>query len=193
MTQKSFDYNYLYTEEVSPNEVNEYKEKEKNKKFILFVIIILLAVFLGMFIGYLLSKHYNKINDNTIHQGDLLGIYQYDNFTNYIENVKVYNSYDKSNKYKFYVRNDNEYQITYKLAINDKKLDNNGKMVNRKNLNYAVIKNGEKIKQGNLGEIRNNVLLTTSINLKSTDNYEILIWANSNAVGYYNYEIIIKK
>ena len=109
MTQKSFDDNYLYTEEVSPNEVNEYKEKEKNKKFILFVIIILLAVFLGMFIGYLLSKHYNKINDNTIHQGDLLGIYQYDNFTNYIENVKVYNSYDKSNKYKFYVRNDNEY------------------------------------------------------------------------------------
>ena len=84
MTQKSFDDNYLYTEEVSPNEVNEYKEKEKNKKFILFVIIILLAVFLGMFIGYLLSKHYNKINDNTIHQGDLLGIYQYDNFTNYI-------------------------------------------------------------------------------------------------------------
>ena len=66
-------------------------------------------------------------------------------------------------------------------------------MVNRKNLNYAVIKNGEKIKQGNLGEIRNNVLLTTSINLKSIDNYEILIWANSNAVGYYNYEIIIKK
>lgn len=193
MTQKSFDDNYLYTEEVSPNEVNEYKEKEKSKKFILFVIIILLAVFLGMFIGYLLSKHYNKINDNTIHQGDLLGIYQYDNFTNYIENVKVYNSYDKSNKYKFYVKNDNEYQITYKLAINDKEVDNNGKMANRKNLNYAIIKNDEQIKQGNLGEIKNNVLLTTSINLKSTDNYEILIWGDSNASGYYNYEVVIKK
>lgn len=193
MTQKSFDDNYLYTEEVSPNEVNEYKEKEKNKKFILFIIIILFAVFLGMFIGYLLSKHYNKINDNTIHQGDLLGIYQYDNFTNYIENVKVYNSYDKSNKYKFYVKNDNEYQITYKLAINDKEVDNNGKMANRKNLNYAIIKNDEQIKQGNLGEIKNNVLLTTSINLKSTDNYEILIWGDSNASGYYNYEVVIKK
>lgn len=193
MTQKSFDDNYLYTEEVSPNEVNEYKEKEKSKKFILFIIIILFAVFLGMFIGYLLSKHYNKINDNTIHQGDLLGIYQYDNFTNYIENVKVYNSYDKSNKYKFYVKNDNEYQITYKLAINDKEVDNNGKMANRKNLNYAIIKNDEQIKQGNLGEIKNNVLLTTSINLKSTDNYEILIWGDSNASGYYNYEVVIKK
>lgn len=193
MTQKSFDDNYLYTEEVSPNEVNEYKEKEKSKKFILFIIIILFAVFLGMLIGYLLSKHYNKINDNTIHQGDLLGIYQYDNFTNYIENVKVYNSYDKSNKYKFYVRNDNEYQITYKLAINDKEVDNNGKMANRKNLNYAIIKNDEQIKQGNLGEIKNNVLLTTSINLKSTDNYEILIWGDSNASGYYNYEVVIKK
>ncbi len=193
MTQKSFDDNYLYTEEVSPNEVNEYKEKEKSKKFILFIIIILFAVFLGMLIGYLLSKHYNKINDNTIHQGDLLGIYQYDNFTNYIENVKVYNSYDKSNKYKFYVKNDNEYQITYKLAINDKEVDNNGKMANRKNLNYAIIKNDEQIKQGNLGEIKNNVLLTTSINLKSTDNYEILIWGDSNASGYYNYEVVIKK
>lgn len=193
MTQKSFDDNYLYTEEVSPNEVNEYKEKEKNKKYILFILIILLTVFLGMFIGYLLSKHYNKINDNTIHQGDLLGIYQYDNFTNYIENVKVYNSYDKSNKYKFYVKNDNEYQITYKLAINDKEVDNNGKMANRKNLNYAIIKNDEQIKQGNLGEIKNNVLLTTSINLKSTDNYEILIWGDSNASGYYNYEVVIKK
>lgn len=193
MTQKSFDDNYLYTEEVSPNEVNEYKEKEKSKKFILFIIIILFAVFLGMLIGYLLSKHYNKINDNTIHQGDLLGIYQYDNFTNYIKNVKVYNSYDKSNKYKFYVKNDNEYQITYKLAINDKEVDNNGKMANRKNLNYAIIKNDEQIKQGNLGEIKNNVLLTTSINLKSTDNYEILIWGDSNASGYYNYEVVIKK
>lgn len=193
MTQKSFDDNYLYTEEVSPNEVNEYKEKEKSKKFILFIIIILFAVFLGMLIGYLLSKHYNKINDNTIHQGDLLGIYQYDNFINYIENVKVYSSYDKSNKYKFYVKNDNEYQITYKLAINDKEVDNNGKMVNRKNLNYAIIKNDEQIKQGNLGEIKNNVLLTTSINLKSTDNYEILIWGDSNASGYYNYEVVIKK
>lgn len=193
MTQKSFDDNYLYTEEVSPNEVNEYKEKDKNKKYILFILIILLTVLLGMFIGYLLSKHYNKINDNTIHQGDLLGIYQYDNFTNYIENVKVYNSYDKSNKYKFYVRNDNEYQITYKLAINDKEVDNNGKMANRKNLNYAIIKNDEQIKQGNLGEIKNNVLLTTSINLKSTDNYEILIWGDSNASGYYNYEVVIKK
>ena len=107
MTQKSFNDNYLYTEEISPNELNEYKEKGKNKKYILFILIILLTVLLGMFIGYLLSKHYNKINDNTIHQGDLLGIYQNENFTNYIENMKVYNSYDNSNKYKFYVRNDN--------------------------------------------------------------------------------------
>lgn len=193
MTQKSFDDNYLYTEEISPNEINEMYEKDKNKKIIIFIIVILFAVFLGMLVGYLLSKNYNKINDNTKYQGDLLGIYQYDNFTNYIENIRVYNSYDKANKYKFYVRNDNEYQITYKLAINDKILDNNGKMASRKNLNYAVIKNGEKIKQGNLGEIRNNVLLTTSINLKSTDNYEILIWTNNNGTGYYNYEVVIKK
>ena len=66
-------------------------------------------------------------------------------------------------------------------------------MANRKNLNYAIIKNDEQIKQGNLGEIKNNVLLTTSINLKSTDNYEILIWGDSNASGYYNYEVVIKK
>ena len=148
VTQKSFNDNYLYTEEISPNELNEYKEKDKNKKYILFILIILLTVLLGMFIGYLLSKHYNKINDNTIHQGDLLGIYQNENFTNYIENIKVYNSYDNSNKYKFYVRNDNEYEITYKLTINDIKLDNNEKMVNRKNLNYSVFKNDVKIKEG---------------------------------------------
>ena len=68
---------------------NEYKSIKKDKKYILFILIILLTVLLGMFIGYLLSKHYNKINDNTIHQGDLLGIYQNENFTNYIENIKV--------------------------------------------------------------------------------------------------------
>ena len=146
-----------------------------------------------MFIGYLLSKHYNKINDNTIHQGDLLGIYQNENFTNYIENIKVYNSYDNSNKYKFYVRNDNEYEITYKLAINDIKLDNNEKMVNRKNLNYSVFKNDVKIKEGKLSNLKNNVLVITSIGLKTVDNYEILIWGDSNASGYYNYEVVIKK
>ena len=173
MTQKSFNDNYLYTEEISPNELNEYKEKDKNKKYILFILIILLTVLLGMFIGYLLSKHYNKINDNTIHQGDLLGIYQNENFTNYIENIKVYNSYDNSNKYKFYVRNDNEYEITYKLTINDIKLD--------------------KIKEGKLSNLKNNVLVTTSIGLKTVDNYEILIWGDSNASGYYNYEVVIKK
>lgn len=193
MTQKSFNDNYLYTEEISPNELNEYKEKEKNKKYILFILIILLTVFLGMFIGYLLSKHYNKINDNTIHQGDLLGIYQNENFTNYIENIKVYNSYDNSNKYKFYVRNDNEYEITYKLTINDIKLVNNEKMVNRKNLNYSVFKNDVKIKEGKLSNLKNNVLVTTSIGLKTVDNYEILIWGDSNASGYYNYEVVIKK
>lgn len=193
MTQKSFNDNYLYTEEISPNELNEYKEKEKNKKYILFILIILLTVFLGMFIGYLLSKHYNKINDNTIHQGDLLGIYQNENFTNYIKNIKVYNSYDNSNKYKFYVRNDNEYEITYKLTINDIKLDNNEKMVNRKNLNYSVFKNDVKIKEGKLSNLKNNVLVTTSIGLKTVDNYEILIWGDSNASGYYNYEVVIKK
>ena len=193
VTQKSFNDNYLYTEEISPNELNEYKEKDKNKKYILFILIILLTVLLGMFIGYLLSKHYNKINDNTIHQGDLLGIYQNENFTNYIENIKVYNSYDNSNKYKFYVRNDNEYEITYKLTINDIKLDNNEKMVNRKNLNYSVFKNDVKIKEGKLSNLKNNVLVTTSIGLKTVDNYEILIWGNSNASGYYNYEVVIKK
>ena len=193
MTQKSFNDNYLYTEEISPNELNEYKEKDKNKKYILFILIILLTVLLGMFIGYLLSKHYNKINDNTIHQGDLLGIYQNENFTNYIENIKVYNSYDNSNKYKFYVRNDNEYEITYKLAINDIKLDNNEKMVNRKNLNYSVFKNDVKIKEGKLSNLKNNVLVITSIGLKTVDNYEILIWGDSNASVYYNYEVVIKK
>ena len=193
VTQKSFNDNYLYTEEISPNELNEYKEKGKNKKYILFILIILLTVLLGMFIGYLLSKHYNKINDNTIHQGDLLGIYQNENFTNYIENIKVYNSYDNSNKYKFYVRNDNEYEINYKLTINDIKLDNNEKMVNRKNLNYSVFKNDVKIKEGKLSNLKNNVLVTTSIGLKAVDNYEILIWGDSNASGYYNYEVVIKK
>lgn len=193
VTQKSFNDNYLYTEEISPNELNEYKEKDKNKKYILFILIILLTVLLGMFIGYLLSKHYNKINDNTIHQGDLLGIYQNENFTNYIENIKVYNSYDNSNKYKFYVRNDNEYEITYKLTINDIKLDSNEKMVNRKNLNYSVFKNDVKIKEGKLSNLKNNVLVTTSIGLKAVDNYEILIWGDSNASGYYNYEVVIKK
>ena len=193
VTQKFFNDNYLYTEEISPNELNEYKEKDKNKKYILFILIILLTVLLGMFIGYLLSKHYNKINDNTIHQGDLLGIYQNENFTNYIENIKVYNSYDNSNKYKFYVRNDNEYEITYKLTINDIKLNNNEKMVNRKNLNYSVFKNDVKIKEGKLSNLKNNVLVTTSIGLKTVDNYEILIWGNSNASGYYNYEVVIKK
>ena len=63
VTQKSFNDNYLYTEEISPNELNEYKEKGKNKKYILFILIILLTVLLGMFIGYLLSKHYNKMKN----------------------------------------------------------------------------------------------------------------------------------
>ena len=53
MTQKSFDDNYLYTEEISPNELNEMYEKDKNKKIIIFIIIILFAVFLGMLVGYL--------------------------------------------------------------------------------------------------------------------------------------------
>ena len=32
MTQKSFNDNYLYTEEISPNELNEYKEKDKDAR-----------------------------------------------------------------------------------------------------------------------------------------------------------------
>ena len=73
------------------------------------------------------------------------------------------------------------------------KLDNNEKMVNRKNLNYSVFKNDVKIKEGKLSNLKNNVLVTTSIGLKAVDNYEILIWGDSNASGYYNYEVVIKK
>ena len=92
LAQSLHDIEIILVDDGSPDKcgqiIDEYKEKDKNKKYILFILIILLTVLLGMFIGYLLSKHYNKINDNTIHQGDLLGIYQNENFTNYIENIK---------------------------------------------------------------------------------------------------------
>ena len=57
----------------------------------------------------------------------------------------------------------------------------------------SFLMNDVKIKEGKLSNLKNNVLVTTSIGLKTVDNYEILIWGDSNASGYYNYEVVIKK
>lgn len=192
MIQKSYNKiedNYIYDEEIDSNKVNEYKEKKKKRKIIIFVIIILLAVFLGMLIGHLLFKDHNA--NNIVHKGDLLGIYTNNNFVNYIDNISIYNSYENSNKYTFYVRNDNDFKIAYSLYLEEEKL-NNKVFANKKYISYAIIKNNKKIKQGKLSSIKNNLLLETTIDSNEIDSYEIRLWNNKTSNGYYNYKVLIK-
>lgn len=192
MIQKSYNKiedNYIYDEEIDSNKVNEYKEKKKKRKIIIFVIIILLAVFLGMLIGHLLFKDHNA--NNIVHKGDLLGIYTNNNFINYIDNISIYNSYENSNKYIFYVRNDNDFKIAYSLYLEEEKL-NNKVFANKKYISYAIIKNNKKIKQGKLSSIKNNLLLETTIDSNEIDSYEIRLWNNKTSNGYYNYKVLIK-
>lgn len=192
MIQKSYNKiedNYIYDEEIDSNKVNEYKEKKKKRKIIIFVVIILLAVFLGMLIGHLLFKDHN--DNNIVHKGDLLGIYTSDNFINYIDDISIYNSYENSNKYTFYVRNDNDFKIAYSLYLEEEKL-NDKAFANKKYINYAIIKNNKKIKQGKLSSIKNNLLLETTIDSNEIDNYEIRLWNNKTSNGYYNYKVLIK-
>lgn len=47
VTQKSFNDNYLYTEEISPNELNEYKEKIKQEIYFIYFNYIINSI-----IGY---------------------------------------------------------------------------------------------------------------------------------------------
>lgn len=192
MIQKSYNKiedNYIYDEEIDSNKVNEYKEKKKKRKIIIFVVIILLAVFLGMLIGHLLFKDHN--DNNIVHKGDLLGIYTSDNFINYIDDISIYNSYENSNKYTFYVRNDNDFKIAYSLYLEEEKL-NDKAFANKKYISYAIIKNNKKIKQGKLSSIKNNLLLETTIDSNEIDNYEIRLWNNKTSNGYYNYKVLIK-
>lgn len=192
MIQKSYNKiedNYIYDEEIDSNKVNEYKEKKKKRKIIIFVIIILLAVFLGMLIGHLLFKDHN--DNNIVHKGDLLGIYTNNNFVNYIDNISIYNSYENSNKYTFYVRNDNDFKIAYSLYLEEEKL-NDKAFANKKYISYAIIKNNKKIKQGKLSSIKNNLLLETTIDSNEIDSYEIRLWNNKISNGYYNYKVLIK-
>lgn len=192
MIQKSYNKiedNYIYDEEIDSNKVNEYKEKKKKRKIIIFVVIILLAVFLGMLIGHLLFKDHN--DNNIVHKGDLLGIYTSDNFINYIDDISIYNSYEISNKYTFYVRNDNDFKIAYSLYLEEEKL-NDKAFANKKYISYAIIKNNKKIKQGKLSSIKNNLLLETTIDSNEIDSYEIRLWNNKTSNGYYNYKVLIK-
>lgn len=195
MKQKSYSTinipdNEIFIEEVSP--VQYYPKKEKKKKIIIVVLFILFVLLVGNAIGYYAYLNYYKTYP--IEKGDLLVVHQNVDFGVLIEDMSQYTSYNNSNEYNFYIKNDNNFKINYSVKLIteiDNDIEKN--MADLKNISFALLKNNKKIVTQRLSKTTNNILIKTYTEKESTDYYRLLLWSEENENGYYKYKIVIEK
>lgn len=70
-------------------------------------------------------------------------------------------------------------------------------LLKREELNYSLKLNGEVIQEGRLDTILDDTLDTRSINIDTTNNYELKIWINEEAKNFngkhYHYKVELKE
>ncbi len=94
--------------------------------------------------------------------------------------------------YSFQVTNMGNVRGNYKLIIEDtpfNKIDDGctvDTLLNRNQLRYQLLLNGEEIKVDSLAKIKNNILDTRDIEPNVKNNYELRIWVNDEASNWEN-------
>lgn len=99
--------------------------------------------------------------------------------------------------YTFKVTNNSKNDSNYNVIINDIKVDNNKKILKRSQLKYQLKLNNDILEIGNLGDVKNNIIDSRSIESSKTNNYEFRIWISYDELEndwmdkYYNYNISV--
>ena len=105
--------------------------------------------------------------------------------------------------YTFNVKNTSDKDSTYTVLIEDSVISDdvnyaNKSLLNRDQLEYQLVLNGQTIKVGMLSELENNVLDVRNIAASRINNYELRVYVSESAQNtnwqnkYYHFEIEIK-
>lgn len=125
-----------------------------------------------------------------------------------IKGVNATNEESKDNgtespSYLFRIENRKTGSTSYNLYIEDTpyNLVNDGctmeTTLSRSDLSYQLKMNDRIIKQGLMSEIEDNLLDTRSINIDVSNEYELIVWINENAVDWegkhYHYQVSLEE
>lgn len=197
MTPKSyknsiFNLNDIYDEEVLDNELKNRKDpKIKEKKGINIIFILLFFICLGLLlwsIYYAFGTTKNLDTTVTKKAGEIAVVHSKVDFGLTIDSFLKYTSEKNASVYTFYIENDNDNEINYKIKL--KELTQIGKAkIEVSYLKFSLIKNNKIVATGNLAKVKNNILVTETIAKRDKDMYTLKIWSTTPSTGYYKYEI----
>lgn len=168
-----------------------YKEKKKARKLLVLVILIVFFSLLLIAMGIYYSVKRGQTNWN-VANADLFVVHSKVTFGDTISNMNDFKSEEDAFTYTFYVENQNDINLMYKVVVLD---DYDKNMVSNKfikrNINYSIYKNDERVFKGVFNESDNQVLATAKIVPGQVDDYEIKMWTSANNAldGYYKFKV----
>src|SRR5574344_2108211 len=117
------DENFNFVEEIPDNEVREYefddpREYKKRKIFILIILFLALALFGGgLYFAFIKPNPQQTIN---LTSGDIFVVHSSVDLGSTIDSFINYASKEKAHEYTFYIQNDNNKDISYKVYLDEK-------------------------------------------------------------------------
>lgn len=186
-----------FEEEVPSDKLKEYEDKDRNKKIILLIIIniLLLLLLAGLYFFILRENPKSSGGVNNTAAGNIFVVHSSTYFGGLINDTSLYNSKNKAFEYKFYIENQNDLDVSYKIYIIDlieKEMGNN--YVSRKDLTYSLFVNkNEVISSRNLDLITGDILYQSIINKNSKQDYILKIWTTNNDSQYYKFQLTVEE
>lgn len=168
-------------------------KKNTNILIIGLLILIFIIILLSVFSFKIFQKKNYIINGLEVVLSD-----ENSKFNNIKLSPISDNNIENLKPYTFNVTNNSNKTINYEIIINDSNSNYKKNMLSRSQLKYQLKLNDNVISIGSLKDIKQNILCTSIIKLKSTDFYELRIWLDNSQIDsdwmnkYYNYNISIK-
>ncbi len=152
------------------------------KKIVLTIIFCILAFGISYYATRYLEKN-SFLNTNLLITFEDTKEFTLEN-TNKLSKEEALETYP----YIFTVENKGFGKVNYKLYLKDIEND-----VDKKNLDYILYKNDKEVGVGSLNDLKEGLLYTTNISLKSTDTYKLYVYFNTSLEdASYKYSITVE-
>lgn len=154
---------------------NYYVSEEKDSKFKRTVFIIIVLILLGtllMSFGLFFLNRGAGGRKVSVGNSDLFIVHSKTNFGDQIPSFTGYNSRENSFSYKFYVENNEKFDIGYSIVLHK----NNNEDIS--GIEYVILQNNKDLFKGVLQNNNDTTLVSTRISGNSLNNYEIKLWSS---------------
>ena len=188
------DENFNFVEEIPENEIKEYEfddpqEEKKRRIFVLIIVFLALSLFGGgLYFAFIKPNPQQTVN---LVGGDIFVVHSSVSLGATIDSFVNYANKEKAHEYTFYIQNDNNKDINYKIYLDEKKIALKSK-IDTSTLNYALIKNNKEIVTGKIADTKG-ILATEKIKKNNIDYYVLKLWSDFPTPKYFKYIVNIKE